>query len=181
MPRRGRRLPRESTARCRGCRNRGRRSLLWAGAACDALRSDVSAGRVSELVGGAIELNDIAERVLAVDHAVRFLAGEVVAHLLHPLAAAKRLDELHAFLELLVLQAKVEEPRPPIFEGLLLGPGLGKLEQLDADTVAGSEMRNAKAAPAGPKHVIAHLSDGAVVLADSPGGHDNEKTKRIGI
>src|SRR5271166_5167515 len=120
----------------------------------------------------AIELDDVAEGVLAIHHPVGLLAGIIVSHLLHPLTAAERLDQLDASFQILVLETEVKQARPPVFERLLFRFGPWELEQFDADAVSGREMGNAEAAPTRPEDIVAHLADGAVVLTDLRRRHD---------
>src|SRR4030095_16264848 len=100
----------------------------------------------------AVDLDDIAERILAIDHAIGFLAREVMAHLPHARRAAVMLDELDAALEVRIMKREVEEPGPPILEGAPLRLGLRELEELEADAVGRREMGDAERAPARNGH-----------------------------
>src|SRR5687768_10534978 len=88
----------------------------------------IGTGRIGELIGMAIELHDIAEGILAIDHPVGLLAGIVVAHLLHALTATIFFDQLDAALEIRVLYAEMKQAGPPVFERLAFRFGLWKFE-----------------------------------------------------
>src|ERR1044072_7211938 len=128
-----------------------------------------------------VDLDDIAERILAIDHAIGFLARAVRAHLPHALPAAVLLDELDAALEVRILDAEMEETRPPILEGAPLWLGLRELEELEADAVGRREMGDAERAPARTEDVVAHLADGALVMIDGGRPHDDVEAESIGV
>src|SRR5215212_5955860 len=143
--------------------------------------SDVGAGRISQLVGVAVDLDDVAEGVLAIDHAIGLLSWIVVADLSHALAPAMLLDELDATLEVGVLDAEVEQAGTPVLEGAALGLGARELEELEAGAVGRGEMGDAERAPALAEDVVAHLADGAVVVVHRGRPHDDVKAERLRI
>src|SRR5215213_7462219 len=120
----------------------------------------------------AVQFHDVAERILAIDHAIRLFAGIIMAHLLHPLASAILLDQFDPAFEIGILNAEMKELRPPVFEGHLLGFGLRKLEKFDADAVTGRQMGYSKGAPTLSKDIIAHLPDRTIVMLDGGRRHD---------
>src|SRR4051794_29423190 len=129
----------------------------------------------------AVDLDHVAERVFAVDHAVGLLPRIVMPDLLHALTAAILLDELNPPFKIGILNAEMEDLRPPVFKGLFLGLGLWELEELDTDAVAGRQMRDPERPPAFPEDVIAHLSDGAFIVIDRGRPHDLIEPERLGI
>ena len=50
--------------------------------------SGIGPGRVRQFVGVAVQLEDVPERVFAINHPVGFLSRVIFAHLAHPLAPA---------------------------------------------------------------------------------------------
>src|SRR5215210_8320804 len=114
----------------------------------------------------AVQFHNIAERILAIDHAIRFFAGIIVAHLLHPLPSAILLDQPDPAFEIGILNAEMKELRPPIFERDLLGFGLRKLEKFHADAITGRQMGYTKRSPPLSEYIVAHLSDCAGVMLD---------------
>ena len=73
----------------------------------------------------AVELDNVAERIFAIDHPIRLLAWEIVADLAHAHAPAVALDELDPPLEIRILEADMEHLGTPVLERQLLRPGLG--------------------------------------------------------
>src|SRR5215216_5550584 len=128
-----------------------------------------------------VQLHDVAERILAINHAIGLLAGIIMAHLLHPLASAILLDQFDPAFEIGILNAEMKELRPPIFEWHRLGLGLRKLEEFDADAIACRQMGYSKRSPPLSKHIVAHLSDRAGVVLDGGRRHDLIEAERLGV
>src|SRR3712207_6086659 len=96
-----------------------------------------------------------------------------MTHLAHALLAAVALHPFKKAFQIRVLDAEMEDARFPVFEvvgGLL---GVRELEYFDTDAVARRQMGDAEGAPALAEHVVAHLADGAVVVADGGRAHDH--------
>ena len=79
-----------------------------------------------------VDLQDVPERILAVDHLVRLLAGEVFVDVTALLAAVGH-DLLRQALDVGVGDAEVEDTGLPEFEVVLPPLGVGELKELDAD------------------------------------------------
>src|SRR5215212_11620037 len=129
----------------------------------------------------AVQFHDVAERILAIDHAIRLFAGIIMANLLHPLPSAILLDQPDPAFEVGILNAEMKELRPPVFEGHRLGLGLRKLEEFDADAITGRQMGYSKRSPPFSEHIVAHLSDCAGVMLDGGRRHDLIKAERLGV
>jgi hypothetical protein len=61
------------------------------------------------------------------------------------------------------LDAKVKHTRFPVFKIVLRLLSILELEQLDADSIAGGQVSNAKSAPSFPEHIIAHHSNSGII------------------
>src|SRR5579883_2323187 len=140
----------------------------------------IGAGGVGQLVRVRVDLDDVAPRILAVDHTIGFLARIVVAHW-HALLTAALHDLFRQGLDLWVGDAEMENAGLPIFEVVLRPDALRELEEFDADLVDGGEVADAKARPIRSEHVSAHLSDGAVVLGDRRRLHDGVEAEHLGV
>src|SRR5215212_3879505 len=129
----------------------------------------------------AVDLDNVAERILAIDHAIRLLARVVMANLSHTQLSAVLLDTLDERLDVRILEAEMKDPGFPVFEIVLPADRVRELEELDADAVAGREMGNAERPPALAEHVVAHLTDGGLVVLDFGRTHNDVETETIGV
>src|SRR6266545_1987205 len=135
------------------------------GSGCWPRPSLVGPRRVGQFVAVAVDLDDVAERVLAVDHPVGLLTGVVVAHR-HPLLPTGGDDPRGESLEVRILDAEVEYAAFPVLELGTWRLRLAELEELDADPVGRREVGDLEAPEARAEDVLAHDPDRAVVLAD---------------
>jgi hypothetical protein len=104
----------------------------------------------------------VSKGVFAVNHPVRLFAGIILADG-HSLLASVLDDSLCETLHIGVLDAKVKHTCFPVFKIVLRLLGILKLEQLDADSIAGGQVSDSKSAPAFPEHIIAHHANSGII------------------
>ena len=129
----------------------------------------------------AIEFKNVAKRVFHIDHAIRLFTGVVLAHLLHALLATKALNDLDPAFQIVILHTEMKQPATPVFKRAFLIDGFREFEQFDTNPVPHRQVRNAELPQAITKNVIAHLTDGAVVIQYFSMFHQDIKPERLGV
>src|SRR6266540_4983040 len=154
-----------ATTRVRSTSSNSSRGLLTGVRSYPQPESLVGTSGIGELVAVAVDLEDVPEWVLAVDHPVRLLAGVVVPHG-HPLLASRFDDALRESFDVGVLDAEVEHACFPVLEIAPRRLGSAELEKLDSDPLGRREVSDVEADEVRSEHVPTHDADRAVVLHD---------------
>ena len=95
----------------------------------------VGAFAINQFITVAVYLQDIAERVFHIDHAIGLFAGVVVARFFHTAFATSLDDALGQPFNVRVLHTKVEDAGFPVLKVILWIFLVFKLKQLNADAI----------------------------------------------